>query len=217
MSQPPKTNWDSYYHTPYRFSWLTRHFTNRALAKSIRRHLSSQQPIRIIELGGGGSAFYEWLQDQFHPQQYIVVDNNQTGLEKLSHVAAMNGHLVLMNSDIMKPISEDIARGEVVFSVGLIEHFLPDVTERVLAAHFEWATPNGLVVIVYPTPTWLYRLSRLLSEKMGWWIFHDEIPLKLDRVEQLLRPYGQILEHRIHWFNPFTQAIVVAKRFRDEV
>jgi len=208
MSNLP-TNWDSYYQTPYRFSWLTRYFTNRFLLSAINRNLLSSQPINIVELGGGGSAFYLWLKRQLNVQKYIVVDNNQAGLDKLVNVAG----LTLINHDITQPALTEATRGDVVFSVGLIEHFSADMTERAIEAHFDWATPNGLVVITYPTPTWLYRLSRKVSERMGWWIFSDETPIRLECVEQLLQPYGQVLEHRINWLTPFTQAIVVARKY----
>ena len=212
MSSPRSTDWDSYYHSPYRLSGITRYFTNRILARSIRRNLSS--PSSIVELGGGGSAFHIWLQHQFNPDRYVIVDNNQAGLDKLRSAAELDKSLVLINHDIVQPVPVGSPVGEVVFSVGLIEHFPANLTERAIAVHFDWATPNGLIIITYPTPTWLYRLSRQISERMGWWIFHDEAPLKLDRVSQLLQSYGQILEHRINWFTPFTQAIVVVRRFK---
>ncbi|MBN2585358.1 class I SAM-dependent methyltransferase [Patescibacteria group bacterium] len=215
MGQPPKTNWDSYYCTPYRLSGLTRYFTNRLLTGSIRRCLSTQQTIKIVELGGGGSAFYAGLRDKFNPRHYVVVDNNQAGLDKLAEVAAKDERLLLINHDITKPAPTNAIRGEVVFSVGLIEHFPAELTHRAIAAHFDWAVPNGLVIITYPTPTWLYRSSRWISERMGWWIFHDETPLKMSTVASLIGNQGKIVQHYINWFTPFSQAIIVVRASSD--
>jgi hypothetical protein len=214
MSQLSPTNWYIYYTRPRQLARvITRYFTNRLIASLLHRYLCCEHPITIVELGGGCSSFYQPLTKLLDYKNYVAVDNNQLGLDITASRVATDSRLVLINHDIIQPISDRSILGDLVFSVGLIEHFPVNLTERAIAAHFEWLAPRGLVVITYPIPTWLYLLSRRLYERMGWWIFPDETPLKLDRVEQLLRAYGQILEHRINWLTPFTQAVVVVRSY----
>ncbi len=65
-------------------------------------------------------------------------------------------------------------QADVVFSIGLIEHFDPAGTRQAIEAHFALLKPGGYAIISYPTPTWLYRAARTLTEAAGLWKFHDE-------------------------------------------
>ena len=80
---------------------------------------------------------------------------------------------------------------DIVFSVGLIEHFDPAGTARVVAAHFDYLRPGGTAIITFPTPTWLYRVVRGLAEMTNNWIFHDERPLRLPEFERAVAGLGR--------------------------
>ena len=101
---------------------------------------------------------------------------------------------------------------EVVFSVGLIEHFDREGTRRAVDAHFALLKPGGIAVISFPTPTPLYRLARMAAELAGAWIFHDERPLRLDEVAAAAAPHARLLSHRILWPIVFTQCLAVWRK-----
>ncbi|QCK88184.1 class I SAM-dependent methyltransferase [Phreatobacter aquaticus] len=102
-------------------------------------------------------------------------------------------------------------KGDLVYSVGLIEHFEPKDTARMIHAHFEAAIPGGLVLITYPTPTLPYRTIRGAAEMLGVWKFHDERPLAYDEVGREMEKYGQIIFRKMNWFIGLTQEILVAR------
>jgi len=56
---------------------------------------------------------------------------------------------------------------DVVFSVGLVEHFDVVETHEAVLAHFDVLRPGGLAIITFPTPTLLYRTTRSLLEGVG--------------------------------------------------
>ena len=41
---------------------------------------------------------------------------------------------------------------------------------------------GGILILGFPTPTFLYKITRKTSELLGLWIFHDERPLSIDEV-----------------------------------
>jgi cyclopropane fatty-acyl-phospholipid synthase-like methyltransferase len=101
---------------------------------------------------------------------------------------------------------------DLVFSVGLIEHFDEEGTRRAVDAHFALLKPGGIAVISFPTPTPLYRLARAAAELAGAWIFHDERPLRLAEVAAAAGPHAEMLSHRILWPIVFTQCLGVWRK-----
>ena len=74
------------------------------------------------------------------------------------------------------------------------------------------SAPGGLVVITYPTPTWLYRIIRWAAERAGVWEFPDERPLSSAEVTTEVARHGRILDVRLNWPVVLTQGIVAARR-----
>jgi len=102
---------------------------------------------------------------------------------------------------------------DLVFSVGLIEHFSVRDTAKAVKAHFDILKSNGIAIISFPTPTFLYRMARFAAERLGLWIFHDERPLKQSEVSGTGGQYGQLLDQRIIWPIFLTQAMLVFRKF----
>lgn len=78
--------------------------------------------------------------------------------------------------------------------------------------HFEFTKPGGIVLITFPTPTFLYRGIRGLAELFRLWIFHDERPLRFDEVETVCDRFGDRLHREINWWIGLTQGILVYRR-----
>ena len=50
--------------------------------------------------------------------------------------------------------------------------------------HFSYGIlkKDGITIISFPTPTFLYRITRKICEIIGIWFFHDERPLEFEEV-----------------------------------
>jgi glycosyltransferase involved in cell wall biosynthesis len=206
-----RTDWDRYYSQPSSLAVISRTITSAMLAGMIRKYLpGDSRQARIGELGGANSCFYQDLQRRFAFKEYHVFDNNQLGLDKLQTRSGNSGNLRVHHADILK-IDQKL-KMDLTFSVGLIEHFEPADTQKAIAAHFKLLPPGGVAVISFPTPTWLYKLTRYFSELLGLWIFHDERPLTASEVEGTLRKLGHIEHVQINWFIFLTQMFIVARK-----
>ena len=120
--------------------------------------------------------------------------------------------MVLCEVDLLRALPENAEKADLVFSVGLIEHFSPLNTARMVRRHFELAKTGGLVILFFPTPTPLYRATRFCAELLRLWMFHDERPLRSAEVERVIAPYGHVVHRELIRANFLTQRIIVARK-----
>jgi hypothetical protein len=138
------------------------------------------------------------------------VDNNALGLELFERHHAGDAAIQVLERDVLVSPLVDL-QADVVLSLGLIEHFSPDETARVVRAHFAAVRQGGFVMITFPTPTWLYRATRTVAEAAGVWAFPDERPLRVADVEREVLRYGDLLHSSITWGVVLTQGVVVCR------
>jgi len=205
-----RTDWDKYYDKPFRTAAFTRRITeNRLIGKIIRYATSPNVKPAIGELGGANSCFYAGINARIAPREYHIIDNNSLGLEKFRKKFGNNSKLCIYEKDVLKlDMSLDL---DIVFSVGLIEHFTPDDTRKAVLSHLQLTKPGGIVIMSFPTPTLLYRISRFLLEISNLWIFHDERPLSRKEIFAVLQDNGEIIDCEIIWPIFLTQMIVVVR------
>ena len=204
MTHANKTDWDSYYKRPFPASSLTRRFTARRLKVAMRRFLP-QGPVRILELGGAYSCFFHDMRRALNVQAYHIVDNNRTGLAKTADLDD-TGVIEINEADILT--WQSTRRFDLVYSVGLIEHFLPVGTTTVIRRHFEAAYAGGLVIMTVPTPTWLYRAIRGAAEMLKMWHFPDERPILFEELHRTASEHGTLLHRETLWPLGLTQILV---------
>ena len=205
-----KTNWDEYYKKPYKTAHFTRNITGNTLIKFMKKYSGKTGNFTISELGGANSCFYESIVKKLSPSEYYIYDNNETGLEAFRKRISNRSNVKLHKADLLNKVS-NVNRTDIVFSVGLIEHFNQEGTKKVIGAHFDFVKTGGIIIITFPTPTYLYKSTRFISEMLGLWIFHDERPLHLDEVSQNLKTKGEILKQKIIWPIFLTQGVMVIK------
>jgi len=202
-----RTDWNLYYQKNPALSRLTRPIILKAFLDAFRRY-SVPKPV-VAELGGAGSRVFDAVMENIHPAEYHVVDNNEYGLE-LFRRAVNRSDVFFHNQDVLRLELE--LRADTVFSLGLIEHFDTNGTRQAIWSHLGLLKPGGIVIMTFPTPTLLYRLTRGVAELWGKWIFHDERPLRLDEVKAALHGHGEILTHRLIWLIGLTQTLVVIRK-----
>ncbi len=206
------TDWTGYYTATPFTAKLTRRYTRAVLLAALRRYSALSPPNSgyIVELGGANSCFLDRILRELAPREYHIVDTNEYGLDLLRRRIKPEQHVTLHNISALEYRPSEPA--DVVFSVGLIEHFDPGGTEAMIRAHFKVLRPGGCAIISFPTPTWLYRVARNLTEALGLWKFPDERPLRRLEVINTARELGEIVYEKTLWPLVFTQQLLVIKK-----
>ena len=167
--------------------------------------------IRILEFGGGNSCFAEEFREKLSISRYDVADNCKVALDKLKNS-------VLVDKAWDFDLCENIERLEMpqkynlVYSVGLVEHFSENERKRVIQNHFECCEDGGVVLITAPTPTVKYRIIRKIMELIKVWQFWDEYPIRLEKLTDEMKIYGEIIDSGINRKLPLTQAVVMCRK-----
>jgi putative flippase GtrA len=197
------TDWDAYYKGVPLMARLTRRYTGSVLLSSLRTFGGRIE--RLVEFGGANSFFLEKIEAEIAPREYHVVDTNAYGLSLLEK-RRVNTHLQDCRAVTLA------LQADVVFSIGLIEHFDPAGTRRAILSHFALLRPGGCAIIFFPTPTPLYRIARWLTEAAGAWKFPDERPLDRDEVIRAVNDVGTLEFEKILWPLVFTQRLMVFRK-----
>jgi hypothetical protein len=183
------------------------------LLEAFQRHAQAGGPdgqLSIVEIGGANSCFLDAILSRIPCHSYDVVDTNEYGLALLSgragegNVVRLHKHSIL---DGTLGLSADL-----VFSVGLVEHFRPRETRAAVLAHFDYLRPGGTLIITFPTPTLLYRATRRFIEALGMWSFPDERPLQPQEVMNAVRERGEAIREKVLWPLMLTQYMIVARK-----
>ena len=212
---PAQTDWTTYYQKVPITAKLTRRYTARMLDKALR--LAGVQPgrdLHVIEIGGANSCFLDYLLQRLQPSKYDVIDTNAFGLDLLRSHPEFGRRLYTLQQSVFELDLRETA--DVVFSVGLIEHFDQQSTRAAIGAHFDSVKPGGVVLLTFPRPTPLYRVTRGLLEFLGLWKFPDERPLQPTEVLDGVRTCGQVIHQKLLWPLMLTQHLIVARRHAVE-
>jgi glycosyltransferase involved in cell wall biosynthesis len=205
-----RTDWDSYYDRPFRVAPFTRKITTNRILTSLKRFTSNDNGISILELGGADSCFFSAISKELKPKRYLIVDNNRKGLQRFKERYPDAGHVQLFEQDLLL-MGKDSHHVDVCFSVGVIEHFSETDMCKAIRTHFACTKPGGIVLITFPTPTFLYRGTRFFAELLGIWKFPDEVPRRIDSVVNEVSKHGEIMHVSIIWPIFLTQGLVVAR------
>ena len=203
------TDWDSYYRRTPSYTSLTRSISARKLVGLIKHH-APRSPADICEIGGANSCFVEKVCEEVPVGEYHVVDFNDYGLSLLAN-KSVSPSLTWERGDVLDKYTSE-RQYDIVYSVGLIEHFLPDNTRRAIDGHFARCKPGGTVLITFPTPTLPYRLIRGVAEATGRWSFPDERPLGFEEVLSSCLKHGDLLHRSINWMIGLTQGYVLFRK-----
>ncbi|MCX6154808.1 MAG: class I SAM-dependent methyltransferase [Candidatus Kapabacteria bacterium] len=205
--KPVQTDWNTYYKSPSKIAIFARSLIAKRFVKLIKKHYILDSGSSIAELGGANSLYFDFINNNFAFGKFTVIDNNETGLEIFRNRLKGDNRIEFKNIDILNYFSE--FQLDFVYSIGLIEHFSKEDTAKAIKTHFEMAKPGGIVIIAYPTPTFLYRITRWLEEITGTWEFHDERPLKYEEVNAIASKFGKIKARTIVWPIFLTQELLV--------
>ena len=133
-------------------------------------------------------------------RSYDVIDTNSYGLSLLEKRAGLSSVVRLHQQNVLD-LSMD-SKADVVFSVGLVEHFDPTETRQAVLSHFDILRSGGIAIITFPT----------LIETLGMWKFPDERPLNASEVAASVKERAAIIEQKTLWPLILTQHIIVARK-----
>lgn len=210
------TNWEKYYNNRkkdkgFKISNLTRKISTKIILNLLKNQKHINQ---ICEFGGGDSCFYLAFRKKYKDAKYIVFDNSNNGIDlfnaKYKNKNPYKQYAQLKN--ILKSKFQD-EQFDLVFSVGLIEHFNKEGTKMMITKHFEALKSGGIVLITYPTPTLLYRFTRFILERLGAWEFFDERALLFNEVHNTCKDFGELIDRKLNIAIILTQEIVVYKKY----
>ena len=203
------TNWDEYYNNVSGLSKYTRLYTQNWLISQISNTKFSN--IKLAEFGGGNSCFHDAVIEKCNIASYTIYDNNEVGISKFDEKYNYNGISKSINCDLLNNEIVNSHQYDLVYSVGLIEHFDKEGTKNIVKKHFDAVKPGGIVIITAPTPTYLYKLIRSCAELCGVWKFHDERALSREEMHSCVIDYGDIVSEKLLWAIGLTQYAIVVK------
>ncbi len=204
------TDWDAYYKRPA----ATAQFTRRITAARIQRVLAgafTKDRVAVCELGGANSCFIDDFLARPAVAAYHIVDTNAFGLDLVTRRFAQDKRVDCRLADALT-LEAGGGSFDIVYSVGLIEHFDRAGTARCIASHFHMCKPGGTVLIKFPTPTVLYRAIRGAADALGMWAFPDERPLQLDEVVSSCAKHGVVTHRSINWAIGLTQGYIMTQK-----
>lgn len=177
---PFATDWDRYYDSPAPTAHLTGRYTAHWLESMMRRYTSGRSPLSVIEFGGGNSCFFKRLAETLPIGRYEIVDLNAKSLALFEQ----QGHEVpavktaAHRTDLLKE-APALEPADIVYSVGLIEHFSPEGNTGGCKASFFLCQARRHRHHHSADATWLYRTVRAAAEMIGTWAFPDERPAEI--------------------------------------
>jgi putative flippase GtrA len=207
------TDWDTYYKNVVPTAKLTRKYTTAKLVDAMKRYAkpaAGNDKLSILEIGGANSCFLDRVLADVGCRSYDVVDTNAYGLSLLNDRARQDARIRLHEESVLDLKMQ--AQADIVYSVGLVEHFDVARTRQAVLAHFDVLRPGGIAIITFPTPTFLYRIVRGLAEALGIWKFPDERPLKPPEVLATVRERGEVLQVETMWPLILTQTFLVVRK-----
>jgi len=207
-----QTDWSSYYNKKSIASKLTQKITQKYIFEYMNKYILDKSNLKTVEFGGANSCFFDFIADKFKPKEYVIIDNNQFGLDKFKeNKNDYNCEIQLINDDILK-VNKPSETFDYCYSIGLVEHFNIENTKKAIEAHFRYTKEQGIVLISFPTPTFQYRLIRKCMEALSLWKFFDERPLTIEEVMPILQEKGDVLEIKLIRRLPLTQMMCVVRK-----
>lgn len=126
----------------------------------------------ILELGAGTGKDSEWLIRKFGGR-VTLVDNCDYAISKSRRYLRRKK----FNAAYLKSHIEDIKfknRYDLVFSVGLVEHFYNKELYNIFKKHIDASKKGGYAMIFVPNNALIYRFYRRLLTSLKLWIWDEK-------------------------------------------
>jgi 2-polyprenyl-3-methyl-5-hydroxy-6-metoxy-1,4-benzoquinol methylase len=162
----------------------------REILRVFKRFVPLGQGLRALEIGGAPGGYLAWVSRTFGYEAHAI-DSSAVGCRKLTeNFDLLQIPVTVQCSDVLEVDLSNLPRFDLVYSLGLIEHF-SDPTPMI-RKHVELAKPGGLVVIGLPNfrginrpvlrltrPELFDTLNLRTMDTRSWTTFEREIGLEV--------------------------------------
>jgi len=118
------------------------------LHRIFNTYIPKGRNLRFIEIGAYPGQYLWYFHRFFSHQVYGLEYTNDAFLRMQKHPSLREINAKFINADFFEYQPNPAELWDVVASFGFVEHFTD--TREVVARHFEFVKPNGLVIIVIP-------------------------------------------------------------------
>jgi 2-polyprenyl-3-methyl-5-hydroxy-6-metoxy-1,4-benzoquinol methylase len=217
-----RSYWDSYWSQVELPVEMTRSpansATNNAILDVLERYVEPRPEMKVLEVGGAPGQFLAWMARRFGCR-CAMLDYSATGCEKARrNFEALGIDLVVHERDLFEDDLNPVGEFDVVYSLGLIEHF--EQFGTAIERHAALARPGGLVIIGCPNLRGVNRLLMRLARPTAL-ATHNLTSMDLDRWEfaAVSSGMGTVFAGPVAGFDPrmFTaveRSGLVARAFR---
>ena len=170
--QPPRDlagvgHWDDVYQTidtRATANWRPQHYDDHTLDHGLSREIERCRPGSMLEIGCGNSVWLPYLAKKWQVPVVAGLDYSELGCELARRRMALEGVAgKVFCDDLFRVEPDTIGRYDLVYSIGLVEHF--DDLEAVLRCISRFVRPGGTLVTEVP------NLHRSLHGFLSWvWV-----------------------------------------------
>lgn len=162
----------------------------------------------VLEYGGGNSMVAEAISNSFDVRKFTIVDSNKYGIELLKNRNIDN--LNARCESIFEYKDEKIY--DLIYSIGLIEHFQENNLIKCIKEHFRYVKDGGYVLITFPVKCFRYMFIRAVMEVFNLWRYTDEVPLNNKKIGDILKDYGDVIVNEVNSKLILPQAFILVKK-----
>jgi len=120
----------------------------REILNIFKLYLSKDNNMNILEIGGAPGGYLAYLARNFR-YNVSAIDYSEVGCKKiLENFKILNMPLTVYNIDIIHDNLSQVPLFDLVYSLGLIEHFSEPLT--IIEKHINLIKPNGLLLLGVP-------------------------------------------------------------------
>lgn len=123
---------------------------------SLDRYLPETKGLSILEIGGGQGEYLLYL-TKHKGYKANSLDYSKIGNQQTRDTFSRAGLPVVLYERDLFADNSDIPKFDIVFSLGLIEHF--DDPQNVISKHLDLLKPGGILLLGVPNFTGIYQVA----------------------------------------------------------
>lgn len=168
--------WDSVWNESRILDW-DKDFISQLVYKTVRSEIGNTRGLKILEAGCGTGRISLKLGN--NKATITLIDSSPKALEIAQRFAKEQDGQAYFTRNSIFNISFKNRSFDIVWNVGVLEHFLPDEQRIILNEMLRICKNEGKVIILVPySKAVLYRIGKWSREKLKLWKVGHEIPLK---------------------------------------
>lgn len=143
--------WDEHYRSAHFEAFNPTDWRNYVRIQLVRRLMNlGLEGRRVLEIGGGGAQILAWLAKQYPTSHFVALDYSEVGCQIARRRAELDQlqNLEVVCADMFNPPKDLFGAFDLVFSLGVVEHFTDLVSA--LRAKGAFLIHGGLMFTVIP-------------------------------------------------------------------